>query len=391
VNNKILCVDDDQDILDGYRRKLRRVFDIETELGGQQGLETISKRGPYAVVVSDMRMPGMNGIQFLSKVRELAPNTVRMMLTGMSDQQTAMDAVNEGSIFRFLTKPCPSETFAKALAAGVRQYGLITAEQELLEDTLKGSIKVLVDILSLTNPAAFSRCMRIRHYAVQIVNALKLTNPWQYEVAAMLSQIGYVTVPLETLEKLFAGETLTESEQEMIKGHPEVARKLIENIPRLEVIAEIIASQNRPVDQARDSKTLKKSPALVGGHILKIAIDFDMLLFGGAMPAKAIEALKKREGQYDPEILRVLEDVKVPTFERTIKSQKIINLMNGSILAEDIHTKTGMLVVTKGQEVNDLLRRRLQNFRLQGKIEETVRVYVTHITSHCHSRPTWPS
>ncbi len=376
MNKKILCVDDEQPVLDAYKRTLRKVLDIETELGGQQGLEAISKRGPYAVVVSDMRMPGIDGIQFLSKVHELAPDTVRMMLTGMPDQQTAIDAVNEGNIFRFLTKPCSPETLAKALAAGIRQYGLITAEKELLENTLKGSIKVLVDILSLTNPAAFSRCMRIKHCVAQVVDALQLTDTWQYEVAAMLSQIGYVTVPSEILERLLAGETLSEPEQKMINSHPEIARSLIENIPRLEVIADMIANQNRPLDKLRRSEDLESNPALLGASVLKTATDFDTLLSGGATPSSALQALKKRWGKYDPSILAALKSVKVPTFERTIKSLEVTQLVNGTVLAEDVRTRTGVLVVTSGQEVNDVLRRRLENFSLQGSIEETVRVYV---------------
>ncbi len=380
MNKKVLCVDDEQRVLDAYKRTLRKVFDIETELGGQQGLEAISERGPYAVVVSDMRMPGMDGIQFLSKVHELAPDTVRMMLTGMPDQQTAINAVNEGNIFRFLTKPCSPETLAKALAAGSRQYALITAEKELLENTLKGSIKVLIDILSLTNPAAFSRCMRIKHYVVQIVDALQLTDTWQYEVAAMLSQIGYVTVPSETLERVIAGEKLSESEQGMVNSHPEVAGNLIANIPRLEVIAEMIVHQDCSFDKVKDSEGLKDDPAIIGARILKTAIDFDTLLSGGATPGSAIKALRRRLRKYDPSILGVLGRVKVPTFEKAIKSRKVTELVNGLVLAEHVRTKTGMLVVTSGQEITDVVRRRLENFSLQGNIEETVRVYVTKST-----------
>ncbi|MFH1417727.1 MAG: response regulator, partial [Planctomycetota bacterium] len=136
MSKKILCVDDDPNILNAYRRGLRRLFEIETAEGGAEGLEAIASQGPFAVVVSDMRMPGMDGIQFLTAVKKRAPESVRIMLTGNADQQTAMDAVNEGSIFRFLTKPCPPEHLAKALTAGIEQYRLITAEKELLGKTL---------------------------------------------------------------------------------------------------------------------------------------------------------------------------------------------------------------------------------------------------------------
>jgi DNA-binding NtrC family response regulator len=128
-------VDHEENILLAYQRQLRKEFQIETALGGGPAPEAIAQRGPYAVIVSDMRMPGMDGVQFLSKVKERAPDSVRMMLTGNNDLQTAMQAVNEGNSFRFLTKPCTPETLAKALEAGLEQYRLITAERELLEKT----------------------------------------------------------------------------------------------------------------------------------------------------------------------------------------------------------------------------------------------------------------
>ena len=117
MNEKLLYVDDDPNILRAYERSMRKFFQMDTALGGDEGLEAIRTKGPYAVVLSDMSMPGMNGIQFLAKVREHARDTVCIMLTGNADLQTAMQAVNEGNIFRFLTKPCPRETLVKALRA----------------------------------------------------------------------------------------------------------------------------------------------------------------------------------------------------------------------------------------------------------------------------------
>ncbi|HUL31620.1 MAG TPA: response regulator, partial [Thermodesulfobacteriota bacterium] len=119
MENKILFVDDDANLLASYERQLRKQFPIETSLGVKEGLVAIKERSPYAVVVSDLRMPEMDGIQFLSKVREITPDTVRMMLTGYADLQNTIDAVNEGNIFRFLTKPCSPETLVKSLSAGI--------------------------------------------------------------------------------------------------------------------------------------------------------------------------------------------------------------------------------------------------------------------------------
>jgi len=201
MSEYILCVDDDENILKGFRRQLRGQFELETATSGQEGLELFKRKGPFAVVVSDMRMPMMDGIEFLSRVREANPDSVRIMLTGNADMQTAIDAVNEGNIFRFLTKPCSSDELAKAINAGIEQYRLINAERELLQKTLTGSIKMLTDILSMVNPAAFSRASRLRRLVGRLAAEMKLPNLWQYELAAMLSQVGCLTLLPETLER----------------------------------------------------------------------------------------------------------------------------------------------------------------------------------------------
>jgi DNA-binding NtrC family response regulator len=130
---RILFVDDEPAFLYGYKLMLRQEFEVDTAVGGEQGLASIHDHGPYAVVVSDMRMPGMNGLEFLTRVRRVSPDTVRMMLTAHTDINTAMEAVNEGNIFRFLTKPCERDVLGKAITAGLVQYRLVTAEKELLE------------------------------------------------------------------------------------------------------------------------------------------------------------------------------------------------------------------------------------------------------------------
>ena len=249
MTEKILLTDDDPNILSAFRRRLRRQFQLETALGGQEGLKILEDRGPFAVIVSDMRMPDMDGIQLLTRVKERAPDTVRMMLTGNADLQTAIEAVNEGSIFRFLTKPCPPETFARALRAGLEQYHLIVAEQELLEKTLSGSIKLLTEMLSLISPTAFSQASRVRRYVRHIATRLGLADAWQFEVAAMLSQIGCVSVPPRILDKIHTGRSLSSDEQGIFSAHPAVGARLLANIPRLETIAQMIEGQGLPFAQ----------------------------------------------------------------------------------------------------------------------------------------------
>ena len=146
MDNKILFVDDDPNILSAYTRTLHKRYRMATASGGEEALQIIQTDGPFAVVVSDMRMPGMDGVALLTHVRNFNPDTVRIMLTGNADMGTAIEAVNQGNIFRFLTKPCEPDDLALALDGAIKQYRLVTSERELLELTLKGSIDLLVEL-----------------------------------------------------------------------------------------------------------------------------------------------------------------------------------------------------------------------------------------------------
>jgi len=197
MNEKILFVDDDINILQAYKRQLRKQFDLYTAQGPEEGLKLIAGRHTFAVVVSDFSMPGMNGVEFLSEVKQVSPNSVRIMLTGFANATNAINAVNEGNIFRFLAKPCSPEQLALSLHSAIDQYHLITAEKELLEKTLFGSIKVMSQILSLVNPVAFSSTSRIKSYIKHMVETLGLPGKWRYELAGCCASLVMSPYPLK--------------------------------------------------------------------------------------------------------------------------------------------------------------------------------------------------
>jgi response regulator RpfG family c-di-GMP phosphodiesterase len=248
MNEKILCVDDDANVLAGFQRNLRRRFSVDTAVNGQESLNIVQRQGPYAVVVADMHMPGMNGIALLSKIREIAPQTVRIMLIGNADQQVAVEAVNKGHIFRFLNKPCTPETLALALEAGLEQHRLITAEKELLEKTLSGSVKMLTEILSMVEPQTFGRAQMLRDYARGLAAPLGISSFWELEIAALLSQIAYVTIPAGIIQKDRTGVALNPTEKQILTRIPETGNKLLLNILRLESVARIVLYQNKYYD-----------------------------------------------------------------------------------------------------------------------------------------------
>jgi DNA-binding NtrC family response regulator len=151
VTDQILFVDDDKHTLDGYQRLLHGEFRVSTAPGGEQGLASIRLLGPFALVISDMRMPGLNGAEFLARVRKLSPCTVRMLLTGYRDIDLAIQAVNEGQIFRYLTKPCGRDELVAAIRLGLTQY-----RTNVEDDTLKREAREKkLTVPSSTGPKPF--------------------------------------------------------------------------------------------------------------------------------------------------------------------------------------------------------------------------------------------
>jgi len=374
---KILIVDDEKNLLAGLERQLRGTFNIVTAESGQNGLRAIEEKGPFAVIISDMRMPEMNGIQFLVKASELCPDSVRMMLTGNADLETAMHAVNEGNIFRFLTKPCQKETMEWILADGIKQYRLVIAEHDLLENTLKGSVQVLTSILELVNPLAFSRTSRIQNYVSQICRRLNVEDIWQYELAAMLSQIGCVAVPSDILSRVYSGGNMSEEELQIYRDHPQLGKQLLSNIPRLEKVSEMISGQLTGVQKtSSDSDTLPSEPGLLGALILKTAMDFDSLISRGKSATQALGEMKSGSNSYHPGILQTMREIQIAQVEMQSKVVNIRDLNDSMILAEDIRTKEGVLLAAKDQQVSLSVSRLLRNHIEQKTIQETVSVLI---------------
>ena len=379
MNRKILCVDDELNILQGFKRTLRGSFEVYTASSGMQGLEEIEKNGPFAVVMSDMRMPEMDGVEFLSEVKRSHPDTVRIMLTGNSDQETAIKAVNKGSIFRFLNKPASPEILTQTLNSGLEQYRLINAERELLEGTLHKSLQVLVDVLALVNSAALSRSNRVKKMARDIANKIGVKDGWEIEIAAMLSQIGCVTVPEEILIKISEGLPLDDEELRLYQKHPGVAYKLISQIPRMENVAEIIKNQNRMLKDDPDLKTPTNTASIrtIGARILKVVLDYDKLLQLNNLPDVAFSELKTREDWYDLAILNALKEAIDEKVDRFTNSEiDISDLKPGMILDDSVTDRNNTLLLSSGQEITLSLILRLTNFAAANVISDSVKVRI---------------
>jgi CheY-like chemotaxis protein len=323
--------------------------------------------------MSDMRMPGMNGSVFLSKVREMAPDTIRLLLTGYADLEAAIAAVNDGGVFRFLTKPCPPEKLRAAFQAGVEQYRLVTAERDLLEQTVCGSVRTMVGILSMTCPFVFGRATRVAQHAKTLVHQLRPAERWFLDAAAMLFDLGSVAVPEETLKKHYFGEEMTSDEQAMVARIPTVTDSFLANIPRLEPVRETISLYSAAA-RSRGVARAENAGQALAANILRIAADFDALESRGYSSQLALDTLRSHELAYDKELLQAFGAQKrASAIAQEIRDIPLRALTEGMILAEDVKTNTGMLLAARGLRITAGFIERTRNFG-RAYVKEPIRV-----------------
>lgn len=381
MEERILFVDDDPNILEAYQRKLQLVLNVRTAQGPHVGLREIRENGPFAVVVADMNMPLMSGVEFLKQVREIAPDTVRMMLTGNADIKTAMDAVNEGSVFRFLTKPCPSKLMGDSLAEAIKQHRLVIAEKEVLEGTLKGTAELLTEILSWVAPDTFGRAMQLRNTVKAIAAKLDAENSWEIELAAALCQIGVMALPSDLQAKAAEGRPLTEEEKKTLESVPAIGQELLERIPRMQQVAKIILYQHKSYDGhgfPYDAVAGKDIP--LGSRILKIASDFQELRAAGRTREESIKVMSAKEGDYDPRVLSAIvrETTQAPTASDRAPARSISlkELGAGLTLASPITTTEGRMLVAAGTVITEAFLVRLQKLAATCRIKEPLEVFI---------------
>lgn len=363
---RILLVDDEPHILSALSRQLRAHFGVTVACGSREGLATVESAGPFVVVVSDLQMPEMDGTHFLARVREISPDTVRILLTGHADVTAAIGAVNRGQIFRFLTKPCVPDDLIFNLRAAVEQHRLLTAERVLLEQTLNGCIKALSDILALVNPAAFGRSQRVQKLVAAAAARLELSDVWQLEIATTLSQIGCMVIPEDVVEKLYSGSPLTKADLDAAARLPLIAADLVSTIPRLDEVREIIRHSGSHADAPAAEPPL-------GARLLRAAFDLDALESKGLDREMSLATLRARTGRYDARVLDALASDKRPEIPCEIHELPLRQVEVGMVFEEDIRSATGLLMIARGQEATASLVERLRFYPRGLDVDRMVR------------------
>lgn len=375
MEEKILFVDDEENILAAFRRQLRKEFSLETANSGPEALEILSMSGPFAVIVTDYRMPRMDGIQFLKQAQEICPDAVRIMLTGQADLNTAIEAVNDGNIFRFLTKPCPTDKLINAVTRALVQHRLVQAERDLLEKTLKTSVTLMTELLSLANPLAFSRALRIRRVIREINSRMILNGAWEFEMAGTFSQIGCISVPPEILRKVSDSLPLSSTEESIYASHPSIGCRLLANIHRLESVAQMVKHQNRSFSEYdKKNRSIRERKEILGAQILHLANDYDHLILSGCGHLEAVHTLSARQGEYNPELLDALSSADVIFENWVFRSVESGLLETGMILNEDVQSRTGEVIGFKHQEITQTLLERIRIAAEQNGVLEPIPV-----------------
>jgi FixJ family two-component response regulator len=356
---RVLLVDDDQRVLDALQRILRSQFEPVAAISVEDAHVALQTQEPFAVVVSDLRMPKTNGVAFLSSVRELAPDSVRILLTGFGDLEVAAKAVNDGQVFRFLRKPCPTTTFIAAIKAAVDQHKLLVAQHELLEGTLHGCVDALADVLAIASPLAFARAQRVRECVGAYVERFNVGHRWQLEVAATLSQIGAASLPPDLIKKVYFAHPLTDAEQSRVAKLPSHAVAVVAHVPRLEAVREILAHLSAATLPPRAPG--HDEFVRLGVALLRIAFDFDVCITRGHSVQSAIAEMVNRVGVYDPDVLESFSAWQ-GELGRTMRTREVFlaELAVGMTLADDVVDDHGVLLVARGQRVSpralDLIR-----------------------------------
>lgn len=373
---RVLCVDDEPNILEGLRRHVGRSHDLVLARTAEEALALLVAGPPFDAVVSDMRMPGMDGATFLARVREQAPDTVRILLTGQADSHSAAAAVNEGRIHRLLTKPCSSQVILAAIESGIEEQRERQAERELADRTRAATVQLLIDVTGALSPCTSGRAARFRGYVKHMCELLGLANSWEHEVAASLSQVGCIALSPDLLMRGESFDPLREDELRQIRSHAVVGAHWIASIPRLERVAAMVEHQYATWEElTARSEPLDETVAL-GAQMLRLAREIDVVVVLNPDTTPTFGGLRRLAGGVHPRLLEIVDRIQPKLAARLERSMTLRDLGAGMVLEQDVRTLAGLLVVPRGQEVTPSVIQRLSNFSKSVGIAEPILVTV---------------
>lgn len=359
---KIMLVSPITEFVSESRAALGDDFDVFLADNAEEGLLQLGRDPRFRVVVSGLNLPAMNGNDFLAAVRKDHPKVMRIMATAEEGVEIVAGAVNIAHVFALLPRPCPPDELRETTRDAVITSRKLQAEADSMRDTLFGTVKMLVDILELTHPAAVRRSKRIRRRAQEICSDLNAMPAQFMDMIVLLSNIGCVGLPAGLLRKMEKGKDITPQDMKMFRAHPSIAAHLLGNVPRMGKVAEIIRHQNTPCS--------KKPP--LGARILKVCIDMDQMQLTGTGPAKGIEYMRGKPEVYDAEVLEALERHRGESEKVRCNQLMVADLEPGMVMQTDMVTEAGNILLNKGETLSEASHLRIQAFSGLLRIKEPV-------------------
>jgi len=269
----VLFVDDEQPIRNALERMYLERDDLRClfAASGQEGLAIMEKEEVW-VVVSDYLMPGMRGIEFLSKVKARWPHTIRIMMTAYADLSIAIDAINKSEAFRFVTKPWNNQELMEVVDEALMRYQLV---QTLVSEDETVYLS-LAQTVELKDPYTKGHCDRVARYAVSLGRAVGLSAPHLEEVkhGSWLHDCGKIGVPERVLN--FPGR-LNEDDMESVMQHPRWGSEVARQAHMSEAVVNVILYHHERFDGAGYPSGLKGDEIPIEARIVAIADVFDAL------------------------------------------------------------------------------------------------------------------
>lgn len=310
----VLFVDDDLNLLEALRRGHSRFYDVRTAPSAEEALRMLSESGPVDVIVSDVRMPGMNGIALLSRVHELYPDIVRIILTGHADLQNALDAVNECQAFRILSKPCPMDRMLQSLGSAMEQSRLVHGQVELAvlrkhKQAMEGIVIGFTKLVEARDPYTAGHQRKVASLAVAIGESIGLgiDSLAGLKLAALVHDIGKIYVPAEFLNK--PGK-LTDIEFAIIKQHPVLGHEILAPIDFGWPLSRFVLEHHERLDGSGYPSGLSGEAICIEARVLAVADTVDAMTSdrpyrpGRGLEMALAEVESNRGILYEPEAVR---------------------------------------------------------------------------------------
>lgn len=413
---KILFIDDEENILSSLRRVFRKeAMETYFTTDPEEAFRLVTEE-EIAVIVSDQRMPTMEGVEVLKKVQALSPHTVRMMLTGYADIKSAMRAVNDGNVFRFMAKPWQEEELRNAVEAGIAQYSLLeenrrlvaltnrqnqelmqfnedlekrvderTAEVKKLNGELKSAffstIKIMGSIGGILDPSQDGHSRRVAKIAGYIAKSLEMTEreTFEVQVAAFVHNLGGLG-PKRTAR----------DPQHQQEFEAKLSAKIVSLIPNIGKAPLYVLHQLERCDGQGYPDHLTTTAIPLGARIIAVASTYDRLLHLGGMklasPLNALEEIKGKAGSaFDPRVIKCLDhyvnDYLKEAEREFEQSLGLVELQVGMIVSRPVLTKRGEVLVAKDFELNDEVLEGLWQRQLNERPIGEIYVYRTSLPS----------